>query len=59
MPPVVGRRGSSPTEWAELFEEGCAAAERAGDLAALAGLNATYGAVRDLNQAITLAGARA
>jgi hypothetical protein len=45
--------------WAELFEEGCAAAERAGDLAALAGLNATYGAVRGLNQAITLTGARA
>jgi adenylate cyclase len=45
------RLGASAAEWAELFEEGCAAAERAGDLAALAGLNATYGAARGLNQA--------
>ncbi len=47
------RLGASATEWAELFEEGCAAAERAGDLAALAMLNATYAAVvRGNNQAI-------
>ncbi len=46
------RLGASATEWAELFAEGCAAAERAGDLAALAMLNATYGAVRGLNQGI-------
>ena len=36
------RLGASATEWAELFAEGCAAAERAGDLAALAVLNAAY-----------------
>ena len=46
------RLGASATEWAELFAEGCAAAERAGDLAALVKLNATYGAVRGLNQGI-------
>jgi adenylate cyclase len=46
------RLGASATEWAELFAEGCAAAERAGDLAALAMLNATYGAVRSHNQGI-------
>jgi class 3 adenylate cyclase len=40
------RLGASATEWGELFEEGCAAAERAGDLAALAMLNATYSAPR-------------
>ncbi len=44
------RLGASTTEWAELFEEGCAAAERAGDLAALATLNASYSAVRGINQ---------
>src|SRR5262249_17736099 len=32
--------------------EGCAAAERAGDLAALAALNATYGVTRGHNQGI-------
>jgi ATP/maltotriose-dependent transcriptional regulator MalT len=43
--------GASATGWAELFEEGCAAAQRAGDLAALATLNATYSALRGLNHA--------
>ncbi len=46
------RLGASATEWAELFEEGCAAAQRAGDLAALARLNASYSAVRGNNQGI-------
>jgi len=46
------RLGASATEWAELFEEGCAAAQRAGDLAALARLNATYSAARAINQGI-------
>ena len=46
------RVGASATEWAELFAEGCAAAERAGDLAALAMLNAGYGVVRSHNQGI-------
>ena len=46
------RLGASATEWLELFAEGCAAAERAGDLVALAVLNATYGAVRGLNQGV-------
>jgi class 3 adenylate cyclase len=46
------RLGAAAAEWAELFEEGCAAAQRAGDLAALATLNAHYGAVRGLNQGI-------
>ena len=36
------RLGVSASHWAELFEEGCAASERAGDLAALATLNTTY-----------------
>jgi adenylate cyclase len=44
------RLGASATDWAELFAEGCAAAERAGDLAALAMLNASYSAVRGNNQ---------
>ena len=48
------RMGAAATEWAELFAEGCAAAERAGDLPALATLNATYSAVRGLNQGIAL-----
>ncbi len=46
------RMGASATEWADLFEEGCAAAQRAGDLAGLATLNANYSSVRGLNQAI-------
>jgi adenylate cyclase len=46
------RLGASATEWPELFEEGCAAAERAGDLVALARLNATYSGVRGHNQGI-------
>ncbi|MGH8611652.1 MAG: ATP-binding protein, partial [Gammaproteobacteria bacterium] len=46
------RLGASATEWPELFAEGCTAAERAGDLTALAMLNATYSAVRGLNQAV-------
>ncbi|HVB78532.1 MAG TPA: adenylate/guanylate cyclase domain-containing protein [Candidatus Binataceae bacterium] len=46
------RMGASATQWAELFEEGCTAAERAGDLAALATLNANYSAVRGVNQGI-------
>ncbi len=46
------RAGGSVAVWSETFEEGCAAAERAGDLAALASLNATYSAVRGLNQGI-------
>jgi adenylate cyclase len=51
---IVGgwRLGASAAEWAALFEEGCAAAQRIGDLAALATLNANYGAVRGLNQGI-------
>ena len=44
------RLGESATEWPTLFEEGCSAAERTGDLAALAILNAHYSAVRGLNQ---------
>jgi adenylate cyclase len=46
------RMGATATEWEALFAEGCAAAERAGDMTALARLNATYGAVRGLNQGI-------
>ena len=46
------RLGTSATDWAELFEEGCAAARRVGNLAALAALNANYGAVRGLNDGI-------
>jgi adenylate cyclase len=46
------RMGASATEWADLFEEGCAAAQRIGDLAGLATLNANYSSVRGLNQAI-------
>ena len=46
------RLGASATDWAELFEEGCAAARRVGNLAALAALNANYGAVRGLNHGI-------
>jgi adenylate cyclase len=46
------RVGGTAAEGAELFEEGCAAAERVGDLAALARLNATYGMVRGHNHGI-------
>jgi class 3 adenylate cyclase len=46
------RMGASATEWAAVFDEGCAAAERNQDLAALATLNATYSAARGLNQGI-------
>jgi adenylate cyclase len=46
------RLGASATEWPALFAEGCTAAERVGDLAALAMLNATYGVVRSHNQGI-------
>ncbi len=48
------RLGASAMEWAELFTEGCAAAEWAGDLASLATLNATYGIVRGLNLGLVL-----
>ena len=41
--------GESVTEWSALFEEGCSAAERAGDLPALAILNMNYSAVCGLN----------
>ena len=40
---VAWRVGTSPTESAELFEEGCIVAERAGDLSMLATLNSVYG----------------
>jgi hypothetical protein len=43
---------ASATESAELFEEGCGAAQRAGDPAALATLNAIYSAARGLNPGI-------
>jgi hypothetical protein len=46
------RLGESATEWPELFEKGCAAARHAGNLAALAALNANYSAVRGLNHGI-------
>ena len=42
---LAWRLGTSATPWAEVFEEGSAAAERAGDLRTLAMLNGTYGAV--------------
>jgi class 3 adenylate cyclase len=46
------RMGAVAKQSAEVFEEGCAAAERANDLAALAILNGTYGALRALNMGI-------
>jgi class 3 adenylate cyclase len=46
------RMGAAATQSAELFDEGCVAAQRAGDLGALATLNATYGALRSLNHGI-------
>lgn len=46
------RLGASASHWAELFEEGCAAAERAGDFASLARLHASYSIERALNQGI-------
>ena len=46
------RIGHSALDCAALFAEGCGAAERAGNLVALAMLNAAYGAVRGLNHAL-------
>ncbi len=46
------RLGASATDWAELFEEGRAGAQRVGELAALAALNANYGAVLGLNHGL-------
>jgi AAA ATPase domain len=46
------RIGHSALDCAALFAEGCRAAERAGNLVALAMLNAAYGAVRGLNHAV-------
>jgi class 3 adenylate cyclase/tetratricopeptide (TPR) repeat protein len=43
------RCGGSPDEAAEIFAEGMALAERAGDRCALAGLHGVYGAVRGLS----------
>ncbi len=45
------RTGATATECRALYEEGCAAAERAGNLGALVSFNASFGAVRGLNQA--------
>jgi hypothetical protein len=46
------RMGAASEEWEELFKEGCVAAERTADLAALAMLNRLYAVVRGLNQGI-------
>ena len=46
------RLGASASHWADVFAEGCAAAESAGDFAALARLNASYSIERALNQCI-------
>jgi hypothetical protein len=46
------RIGAAPAQSAEFFEEGCTAAERIGDLTALAMLNADYGTVRGFNHGI-------
>ena len=46
------RLGSSETEWSSIFNEGCAAADRMGDLRALAMLNTSYSAARGLNLGI-------
>jgi class 3 adenylate cyclase len=46
------RVGGSADEWTELFEEGCAAAKQAEDLAALVVLHTNYSAVRGLSYAI-------
>ncbi len=48
------RVGASATSAAEIFEDGCGAAERTNNLAVLAILNALYGGVRALNQALAL-----
>ncbi|MFT4563902.1 MAG: class 3 adenylate cyclase [Gammaproteobacteria bacterium] len=48
------RVGSSAKDWLEIFEEGCAAAERVGDLTILAMTNALYGAVCGNNQGLPL-----
>lgn len=44
------RLGDSTAEWPALFADGCIAAERAGDLSALAMLNMNYSSARGLNQ---------
>ena len=49
--PFAWRVGASSMASAELFEEGCKAAERSGNLPALATLNAVYGAALGYNQA--------
>jgi class 3 adenylate cyclase len=48
---MAGRVGTSPEMSAEIFAEGCAAAERIGNLTVAASLNANYGMGRGLNQA--------
>ena len=48
------RLGESAAAIGELFEDGCAAAERTDDLALLAVLNAGYGGARGLNHAAVL-----
>jgi class 3 adenylate cyclase len=49
---IQGWHMGSTKQLAELFEEGCAAAQRAGDLAALAMLNSIYAEVRGFIQGI-------
>ncbi len=44
------RLGESAAEWSALFEDGCAAAERAGDLRALSMLNANWSALSGLTR---------
>ena len=44
------RLGESAAEWSTLFEEGCAAAERADDLPALSMLNANWSALSGLTR---------
>ncbi len=44
------RLGESAADWSTLFEEGCAAAERAGDLPALSMLNANWSALSGLTR---------
>ena len=48
------RTGAATMAWAEIFEEGCQAAERTGNQAMLATLHAAYGGVRGQNQAVAL-----
>ncbi len=45
------RTGATAEECSALYQEGCAAAERTNNLGALVSFNASYGAVRGLNQA--------